>query len=53
MIPDHPLNFQLREYKKEVNLNKILGQITMGVVTALAVRWVVAKIDAFIGRKAQ
>lgn len=51
MTPQHPLHFQLQAFTKEANLSKLLGQIATGVVTAIVVRWAVAQVDAFIGRK--
>lgn len=48
----HPLSFQVQEYLKEANLSKLAGQVTLGIITALIVRWALPRIDKFfLGKK--
>lgn len=45
------LQVQPTELKKEININKFVGQVAMGVAVALSVRFVIAKLDWFIGKR--
>jgi len=47
----HPLDFQSKEFTKEINVASLIGKVLAGAVSAIAVRWVVQKIDAWMGRR--
>lgn len=50
-MAQHPLQFESKQFTKEINIASLIGKVLAGAVTAIAVRWVVEKIDIWMGRK--
>ena len=52
MNEPHPLlKVDESKFVQEFNLSVVLGKIALGIVSALAVRYALDKIDKFIGKK--
>lgn len=46
----HPLTFESNQFTREINIGSLIGKVLAGAVTAIAVRWVVERIDDWTGR---
>lgn len=42
---EHPLALQAKQIQEDLNINKYLGQVVLGILVTLSVRYVVNKWD--------
>jgi hypothetical protein len=49
-MDNHPLSFNSKQFTQEINVGSLIGKVLAGAMTAIAVRWVIERIDDWTGR---